>query len=75
MAAELAFQAEYYEPIEDDEYDDSWHDGQVWSPANDIDLEPILLSELQKEVPRIPHLKPSDFTEFAFRMPADDGIG
>ena len=28
-----------------------------------------------EEVPKIPRLRPSAFTEFAFRMPADDGVG
>jgi hypothetical protein len=73
MAAELVF--EPFEPIEDDPWDDSWHDGQVWSPSNDIDLEPILLQHSREEVPKIPSLKPSGFAEFAFRMPADDGVG
>ena len=75
MAAEIAFQADLYEPIDDDEFDDSWHDEQVWSAENDVDLEPIFLSEGQKDLPKIPRLSPSQFTEFAFRMPADDGVG
>jgi phage terminase large subunit GpA len=75
MAAEIVFQPEVYEPIDDDEFDDSWHDGQVWRPSNDVDLEPVFLAEGRKELPKVPQLRPSQFTEFAFRMPADDGIG
>lgn len=75
MAAELAFQADLYEPIEDDDVDDSWYDNQVWSPSNDLELEPIFLSEGKKELPKLPRLSPAQYTEFAFRMPADDGLG
>ena len=78
MAAESVLQGEYYEPIPDDPYDDSWYDPSedfIWRPENDIDLEPILADEAKKELIKLPNLSPSAFTEFAFRMPAEDGIG
>ena len=73
MAAELVYPE--YEPIEDDPYDDSWFDDQIWRPENDISEDPILLTQQQESLPEIPALTPSQFTEFAFRMPADDGFG
>ncbi len=73
MAAELIFGEEYDD--EDDELDDSWHDNQVWSPDNDVDLEPILEHTSAKDAPKLPQLRPSQYTEFALRMPADDGVG
>lgn len=75
-ATQLPTDYDQYEPLEGDEFDDTWVENEIWSPEGDLDLEPIILSEEQKKgVPSIPKLSPSQFTEFAFRMPADDGIG
>lgn len=73
MAAEMLLEVgdDGYE----DEFDDSWYEGQVWRPEGEIDFEPILSSASTKEVPDLPELRPSEFTELALWMPAEDGLG
>lgn len=63
-----------YEAIEDDPYDDTASD-EIWRPDDEPDLEPILLRHDAEAAPRIPALRPSQFTEYAFRMPAEGGPG
>ena len=62
-----------------DEWDDTWYEDQVWSPGEeetDFDNVTPLFSYDDLKLPEIPpSVKPSQFTEFAFRMPAEDGVG
>lgn len=65
-------------PFGDDPYDDTWHrytgdKSQLWNPEQEINEEPIILSEATRKLPKIPDLKPSQYTKFAFWMPAEDG--
>jgi hypothetical protein len=61
-----------------DPFDDTWHidDDNIWNPEDAISEEPIFMQQQRMlKLPKIPSLTPSQFTSFAFYMPADDGIG
>jgi hypothetical protein len=60
------------EPLEEEpELDDD----EVWAPEPEAFDDFYELQEKQKHLPYIPSILPSQFTEFAFRMPKDDGSG
>jgi len=69
MAAEQV----YVEP--EDEWDDSWFDDRIWTPEPEIVEQPLVIRQKRKKLPRIPEVRPSDFTAFAFRMPREDEEG
>lgn len=68
--------ADPYLEEEEDPFNDTAPLDQIWRPANDMDLEPILRLQSRKaKLPEIPSVTPSEFTQFAFHMPAHDGFG
>lgn len=67
MAAEEIYQ----EPPEEEELGDR----EIWNPEPELAEDPLILAKARKRVLKIPKVLPSRFTEFAFRMPRDDGMG
>ncbi len=69
MAAELVYDEEK------DPWNDTWDLDSVWAPEPDPIEDPILISEQARNLPRVAaSLYPSQFTEFAFRMPKTDEL-
>lgn len=63
-------------PWDENPYDDTASLDEIWRPPDEVNLEPILrLQAEQTKLPEIPAVKPSEFTQFAFYMPAEDGFG
>ncbi len=63
-------------PDTDDEYDDSWTDGEVWCPEGDVPEEDIVANKSSHALAMTPSsVTPSEFTRHAFMMPKDDGTG
>lgn len=61
--------------LEENPYDDTWMEGSTWSPEKG-EGDYIFERDFQQRAPEVPpQLTPSQFTEFAFWMPADDGVG
>jgi hypothetical protein len=50
-------------------------DGEVWKPEPDLQEEESILKRQLKVVGEVPAVTPSQFTQFAFRMPVDVGGG
>lgn len=67
--------AQKLESWERNPYDDTWYADKPWNPEEAVVEDPIFLGALRKELPEVAKLKPSQFTERAFRMPRDDGTG
>lgn len=65
MAAEQIY-------IEEDEWERELGDQEIWKPEGDVLENPIILDRARKRLPKVPKLKPSQFTKFAFRMPDED---
>lgn len=63
----MAAEPVYVEP--EDEWDDTWYDDQIWTPEPEPVEEPIILQAARKKLEKIPSLKPSEFTSYAFWMP------
>lgn len=63
-AAELA-----YDDIS--AYDDTWYADSIWKPEEEAEEDSILVQDYLDDIKNIKQLslKPSEFTEFAFRMP------
>jgi len=66
MAAE-----EVYTGFEEDELADH----EIWRPEAQMEEDPVLIRRAMKALPKLPKIKPSDFTSFAFYMPDEDGLG
>lgn len=47
----------------------------IWSPEAQILEDPKAVSKARRNLPKLPKLRPSKFTEFAFYFPDDDGQG
>jgi hypothetical protein len=62
-------------PIEDEEIDAFVGAQDEWFPEVEPFEDFITLENIQKKLPKPPSLLPSNFTEFAFRMPRADGLG
>lgn len=56
-------------PEDEDEWDDTWAEDRIWQPEPVIEEDPIALRQLRRRLPKIPTLKPSQFTQYAFWMP------
>jgi hypothetical protein len=66
MAAEEIYQ-EFFEDEEE------LADREIWKPEKDIKEDPIIILNAKKQLPKVPHVLPSQFTEYAFYMPNDSG--
>lgn len=60
---------------EEEELDDSWYEGQIWSPEQSLEEEPIILRTARSDLPELPKVRPSQFAQLAFRFPTSDVIG
>jgi hypothetical protein len=58
-----------------EDYDDSWYEGKIWEPEPELLEEPIVLQEARKNLPKIPKITPSRFTQGVFHFPKADGTG
>lgn len=55
---------------EEDEFDDTWYEDSIWNPEPEVEEDPILIDRTANSLPvKSLGLTPSQFTEFAFRMP------
>jgi hypothetical protein len=63
MAAEPVYN------LPEDEWDDTYADDKIWQPEDDIAEEPIVFEQAQRRLRKVPALKPSQFTQYAFYMP------
>jgi hypothetical protein len=72
----MSAQTSVQEDLEElDENDDPVGDEEIWCPEPEI-FDDFLDSSAHKISRKdIPYVTPSQFTEFAFRMPSDDGLG
>lgn len=64
--------------LEDNPYDDTWHaytgdKNLIWNPEQEVNEDPILLSRARRKAPKIPDLRPSQYTRAAFWMPDEEG--
>ena len=59
------------EPLRDEEeWERELADGEIWKPEPEPEEDPLELERLRKDLPDLrKHIKPSQFTSFAFRMP------
>src|SRR3990172_819315 len=65
-----------YDDTWDVEDSDTWYPKNAWSPEGEIREDPIFLEKVLRKIPKnVVQLKPSEFTERAFRMPKEDGTG
>jgi intein/homing endonuclease len=56
--------------------DDALSEREIWKPEPELFEDPIVFADVDKRLPKFKNaVKPSEFTEFAFRMPKDDGQG
>lgn len=55
--------------------DEEVPDREIWSPEPELKEDPILLTQALRNLPKIPRVKPSKFTGFAFFMPDEEGMG
>ena len=53
--------------------EDELPDREIWKPEPAYNEDPILLSRALKALPKLPQIKPSKFTAFAFKMPSAEG--
>jgi hypothetical protein len=61
---------------EDEFGDDPIGDQEIWSPEPEVEESPIIINEQRKKLPDMSKgIRPSQFTNFAFRMPKHDGVG
>jgi len=60
---------------EEDEFDDTFPENEIWSPEAELREDPILLREARRKLKEIPKVHPSQFTHYAFRMPSETHIG
>jgi Phage terminase large subunit (GpA) len=51
------------------------HDGQPWAPEPEPFIDFMEIEAKRAALKKIPSVLPSQFTEFAFRMPRQDGLG
>lgn len=49
-------------------------DPEIWSPEVACLEDPVIIEQARKRLPKLPKVKPSQFTEYAFRVPADKGV-
>lgn len=59
----------------EDDLDDTWYEDEIWKPERRYEEEPLVLERASKNLPKIPSLTPSRFTEGVFHMPREDGSG
>ena len=64
----------FEEELNDEELYDAEH-GRPWCPEPELYEDFTFLEQKRAELPVIPRVLPSQFTEFAFRMPKIDGLG
>lgn len=70
MLAQVIEETDELDELGNDPWDDAWFEGDRWSPETyEEDL--IFSSAVNTNAPRISQLRPSQFTEFAFRMPRE----
>jgi hypothetical protein len=62
-------------PEEFDENDEPVGEEEDWCPEPAPFVDFIEIERKQRALAAVPFIKPSQFTEFAFRMPRDDGFG
>jgi hypothetical protein len=67
----------YYDNEEDDELPDLAPDDSdyIWQPEAEPTEDPIVLRQAFEKLKKLPRIKPSAFTEFAFMMPTEIGEG
>lgn len=58
-----------------DENDEPVADGETWFPEAEPAVDWYEIEQKQKRLKTRPHIRPSDFTAFAFRMPTQAGDG
>jgi hypothetical protein len=75
MAAEEIYQEQL--PFEEELTDEELLAGEMgtplWDPEPELKEDPIVILEARKRLPKTPYVLPSQFTEYAFRMPDDAG--
>lgn len=70
MLAQVIEETDELDELGNDPWDDAWFEGDRWSPETyEEDL--IFSSAVNTNASRISQLRPSQFTEFAFRMPRE----
>lgn len=62
---------ELYQGFEEEE--EELADGEIWKPEPDIWESPSILEEAKTKLPKLASILPSQFAEYAFRMPNEDG--
>jgi hypothetical protein len=56
--------------ISEEEWERELEEDEIWQPEPEIVFDPIVVERQLKQLPEVsPGIYPSDFTEFAFRMP------
>jgi len=59
---------------DEDPYDDTWYEEEIWNPEPTCEEDPVILREAKKKAPKPKPVKPSLFTNGVFRMPTEDGL-
>jgi len=76
MAAQTVLEEDFELDADDEPVSDEVLAGkEVWMPEPAPFVEFLELEKKRKALPSIPSILPSQFTEFAFRMPREDGFG
>jgi len=76
MAAQTVLEEDFELDADDEPVSDEVLEGkEVWMPEPAPFVEFLELEKKRKKLPSIPSILPSQFTEFAFRMPREDGFG
>lgn len=76
MAAQTVLEEDFELDADDEPVSDEVLEGkEVWVPEPAPFVEFLELEKKRKSLPSIPSILPSQFTEFAFRMPREDGFG
>lgn len=64
------------DPLDEFSGEDELSDNEIWTPENGYDVDWDEINEyVRKKLPKIPAVRPSNFTEFAFKMPRADALG
>jgi len=70
MAAEEVYTTEVEDPLDDTWHVDGWENPQhIWTPEAAPRESPIIRMQARQRLEAMPALRPSQFTEYAFRMP------
>lgn len=62
-------------PVDEDEWDDTWYEGEPWRPEPELSEDPIILRRAQAKLVDVTAVRPSQFVSKVFYMPNETEEG